>query len=171
MKSIIIYASRYGNTRHIAEAIAKGLQSQGTARLLPMEDVSAATLAGVDLVVIGGPTEGHGMTEPVARFLDRMGAAAFQGRAVAAFDTRYRWPRWLSGAASAAITRRLRRVGARVIAPPESFFVAGMPDAGAHGDPALESGETERAATWAGSLADTAIERMERMGRPLSHAV
>lgn len=154
MNSIVIYATRYGCTRQIAEAIAEELRSHGNVQLLAADDVSTIPLEGIDLVVVGGPTEGHGMTEPVARFLDRVGASALRGKAIAAFDTRYRWPRWLSGSASAAITRRLRRVGARVIEPPESFFVAGGATTPTPTDPMLEPGEREHARAWARALAD-----------------
>lgn len=155
MNSIVIYATRYGSTEQVAEAIADELQLHGTVQLLSVDDVAALPAAGVDLVVVGGPTEGHGMTEPVARFLDRVGASALCGKAIAAFDTRYRWPSWLSGSASAAITRRLRRVGARVVTPPESFFVAGGADHLSSTDPMLETGEIEHARAWADTLADS----------------
>jgi flavodoxin len=159
MNSIIIYASRYGNTKQVADAIAEGLRAQGAVHLLAMDEVTAIPSEGIDLIVIGGPTEVHGMTEPVARFFDRMGVRSFQGRAVAIFDTRYRWPRWLTGSASATMTRRLRRMGARVIALPESFFVVDTANAPTPGDPLLEPGELERATAWAALLADAAHRR------------
>jgi hypothetical protein len=67
--------------------------------------------------------------------------------AAAGFDTRLRWPRWLSGSAATGITQRLGRAGARVIAPAESFIVSTAP--------LLEPGEEERATAWAASLAAT----------------
>ena len=39
MNSIVIYASRYGNTRKIAEAIADALRQRGTAQLFAADDV------------------------------------------------------------------------------------------------------------------------------------
>ena len=146
MMSIIIYASRTGNTRTIAEAIAAGLRSHGPVQLLSADEVPATLPEATDLVVIGGPTEGHGMTEPLARFFDRLAPGALQGTAAAGFDTRLRWPRWLSGSAAAGITHRLGQAGAQVIAPAESFIVSGKP--------LLEPGEVERATAWAASLAD-----------------
>ncbi|HEU5349509.1 MAG TPA: flavodoxin domain-containing protein [Ktedonobacterales bacterium] len=154
MNSMVIYASRYGNTRHVAEAIAEVLGTHGTVLLMAVDDVFALPPAGIDLLVVGCPTEEHGMTEPVAQCFDRIGARAFQGKTIAAFDTRYRWPRWLSGSAGTAITRRLRRARARVIAPPESFFVAGGINPTVSTAPVLESGELDRARIWAGALAD-----------------
>lgn len=150
MKSIVVYASHSGNTRTIAEAIAGELASRGTVQLLAADEAPANVLDGADLLVIGSPTEGHRMIEPVAQLLDRLGAATLRGLAVATFDTRLRWPRWLAGSAGNDLAHRLRDVGARVIAPAESFFVTK--------EPHLEPGEIERAGTWAASLS-AAVEQ------------
>lgn len=146
MKSLVVYASRSGNTRRIAEAIAEALRARGTVDLWSADEAPARPPEAIDLVVIGGPTEAHGMTEPVARLFERLEPRALEGRAAAAFDTRLRWPRWLSGSAADDIARRLREAGARVIAPGESFMVSRKP--------LLEPGEAERATAWAVSLAD-----------------
>jgi flavodoxin len=146
MTSLVIYGSRHGNTRKVAEAIAGELRKHGAVHLVSAEGGPAIPLEQMDLVVIGGPTEAHRMTEPVVRFFDRIGGGALAGKAAAGFDTRLRWPRWLSGSAGTGILERLRRAGARAIAPEESFFVSGKL-------PVLEPGELERAAAWAASLA------------------
>ncbi len=152
MNSIVIYASRYGNTQKIAEAIADGLQSHGPAQLFSVDEAPATLPQGIELVVIGGPTEVHRMTQPVAQFFDRMAPGALRGVAAVAFDTRLRSPRWLSGSAAMGITHKLRQAGARVIAPAESFFVNGTASTSGKEGPELEPGELERAAAWAMSL-------------------
>ena len=156
MNSVVIYASRYGNTRRIAEAIAEGLRSFGTAQLFAAEEAPTSLPPGTDLIVIGGPTEMHKMTEPLAEVLHRIEAETLHGVAAAAFDTHLRWPRWLAGSAGVGAWNKLQRTGARMIAPTESFFV--KKDEGAEkGDaPKLEPGELERAAQWAAALADKA---------------
>ena len=155
MKTIVIYASRYGNTRKVAEAIASALQPRGSTLLLAADDTPGYLPQGTDLVIIGGPTEQHGMTEVIARLFARLGTDALSGVAAAAFDTRLRWPRWLSGSAAAGITHRLRAAGARVIAPEESFFIKGAMGTGGHDTAELDAGELERAAAWAVSLAES----------------
>jgi flavodoxin len=146
MNTVVIYATRTGNTRTIARAIADALQPRGPVRLMAADDVEAGVPEGTDLLVVGGPTEAHGMTEPVAGLFGRLGAGTLNGVAAAAFDTRLRWPRWLSGSAATGIAGRLQRSGARLIAPGESFLVTRAPK--------LLPGEAERAATWANTLAD-----------------
>jgi flavodoxin len=154
VNSIVIYASRYGNTQKIAEVIAGVLHARGAVHLLSTDEAPARLPAGTDLVVIGGPTEVHRMTEPVVRFFERLEPHALQGVAAAGFDTRLRGPRWLSGSAGEGITHKLRRAGAQVIVPEESFFVKKQSNAAQGETPALEPGELERAAAWAAALAD-----------------
>jgi hypothetical protein len=85
----------------------------------------------------------------------RLGPDAVRGLAAAVFDTRLRWPRWLSGSAGAGIEKELEQAGARVIAPVESFFIKGPAGTGGSGTAELEDGELERAQTWAAALAQT----------------
>jgi flavodoxin len=147
MKSVVICASRSGNTRLVAGAIADRLRLRGPVQVMSVDEAPATMPAGTDLVIVGGPTEARGMTEPVTRFLDRLAPGALRGIAAVSFDTRVGWPRWLSGSAAAGITRRLCEAGARVIAPEQSFIVSTRP--------LLQPGELERAEAWAASLADT----------------
>ena len=153
MNSIVIYGSRHGNTHKIAEAIAGELRRHGTAHLFSVDDAPSALPKKTDLIVVGGPTEAHRMTEPMVKYFDQFGNGELKGIAAAAFDTRLRWPRWLSGSAGTGITARLRKAGAQVIAPEGSFVVAGK-------YPVLEPGELERAAAWAASLAEKVEARV-----------
>jgi flavodoxin len=146
MNSVVIYGSRHGNTRKVAEIIGSELHKHGVVQVIPAEKVPAILPEPTDLVVVGGPTEAHRMTGPVAELFDRLGKDALAGKAAAAFDTRLRWPVFLSGSAGAGIMQKLERAGARVIAPEASFFVKGKL-------PALEPGESARAISWAASLA------------------
>lgn len=149
MNALVVYASRYGNTRKVAEAIAGALESRATVTLLPVEEAPAVLPDGTDLLLVGGPTEGHRMTEAVRLFLERLAPHAVGGVPAAAFDTRLHAARWLTGSAAAGIERELRRAGARLAAPAESFFVARDPVL-------LLPGELERAETWAAGLAGPA---------------
>ena len=146
MNSLVIYGSRYGNTRKVAEAIAAELGKHGEVQMVTAEEASTTLAEQTDLVVVGGPTEAHRMTEPIAQLFDRIGEGWLAGKAAAAFDTRVRWPLLLSGSAAAGIVRKLERAGAEVVAPAASFFVGGKPTL-------LEPGELEQAMAWAAALA------------------
>jgi flavodoxin len=153
MNSVVIYASRYGNTKKIAEAIAEGLRSFGTTQLFAAHEAPTRLPEGTDLVVIGGPTEAHGMTEALTEVFNRMAPEALKGVVAATFDTRLRWPRWLAGSAGVGASNKLQQAGARIIAPAESFFVKNAEKGAA---PNLEPGELERATQWAAALAEQA---------------
>jgi flavodoxin len=156
MNSVVIYATRYGNTRTIAEAIADRLRSYGDVQLFAAEEAPTKLPRRTDLLVIGGPTEMHRMTEPLAEVLQRIEPETLHGVAAATFDTRLRWPRWLAGSAGAGAWNELHYAGARMITPAESFFVKNEEGAEKSKGAKLEPGELERATQWAVSLAEKA---------------
>lgn len=158
MSIFVIYGSRYGNTQKVAEAIADALREHGIVRLLPADEAAAIAPRPGDLLVIGCPTEGHTMTPAVRYYLDGMGPDDLRGVTAAAFDTRLGWPRWLSGSAAAAISRRLGQLGAHVIQPAGSFVVTGK-------SPVLVPGELKRASEWATMLVHEAALAHATAGR------
>jgi len=103
--------------------------------------------ADADLVLIGGPTEGHRATPAVLEFIEALPVHALRDRAAAAFDTRVDWPRWLSGSAASDIAKKLTAHGARLIAEPQSFIVSMKP--------ALLPDELDRARAWGATLASS----------------
>jgi flavodoxin len=136
----VVYGSRSGNTRMIAEAIGDSLKQTGEVTVVPVE--TADLQPGTEVLIVGGPTEGHGMTPAVKAFIERL--PKLSGVQVAAFDTRVNWPMWLSGSAAKGIADALSAAGGTLMAPPESFLVTK--------EPKLYEGELERARTWAVAL-------------------
>lgn len=159
MNSIVVYGSRYGNTEKVAYRIAAGLRRLGLVEVLSTEEARLAISQDIDLVVIGGPTEAHRVTEPVVRFFDKLGPEALNGKVVAAFDTRLRGPRWLTGSAAVGIASRFRHAGIEEILATESFIVAGQP-------PELMPGELDRAEAWADRLGSI-VENRSRVAMPV----
>lgn len=169
MRAVVVYESMFGSTRRIAEAIGRGIQDEGGGEVVVVHvgRLEAETVAGANLLVVGGPTHVHGMSRPRTRAaapamaakpgsgLDLDPDAALPGLRewfdqvgrihsdAAAFDTRNRGPRLLTGSAAKTISRRLRRHGCVMVASPESFLVTG---------PHLLPGEEARAAAWGGRL-------------------
>jgi flavodoxin len=144
MKSVVLYASHSGNTERVARRIADALNAHGPVDLVDVGTGLAVIGDDVDFVVVGGPTEGHGMVPEIVAFLDGLAEGALAGRAAATFDTRLNWPRWASGSAAAGIRHRLEQAGARRPIPSESFIVSMKPE--------ISDSELERAATWASTL-------------------
>src|SRR5579863_1385102 len=164
MRTIIVYESMFGSTRHVAEAIGKGLGAEGHVLVV---GVGAApdVLDDFDLVVVGAPTHAWSMSWPSTRrsapvrvakpesdLVLEPGADSAPGvrewlktvqdgrGKAAAFDTRINARVLFTGRASKAVARQLLRHGLSVVVPPESFLV----DKGSH----LLPGELERARRW-----------------------
>ena len=150
MKVTIVYGSRSGNTRQIAEVIAEviaeALKPAAEVELQPVE--SAHFGSDTDLLIVGGPTEGHRLTPAVKEYLDRL--PKLGGLQVAAFDTRVKWPMLLSGSAAHDIAVRLELAGGHLVVKPESFLVTM--------EPKLRPGERERASEWAATIASRVSE-------------
>jgi flavodoxin len=149
MKILIVYASRKGNTRRVAEEIARSVASGGPVELLECSD-APSRLPASDILFIGGPTEGHSASPPMVELLDRLAPESIAGRKTAVFDTRLAWPRILSGSAADAIAQRLGALGAVIVGTPGSFIVTMKPE--------LKDGELERAARWARGIS-AAVEQ------------
>jgi hypothetical protein len=81
----------------------------------------------------------------MSAFLDRIPVGALSHTAVAVFDTRFDRSVWLTGSAAKRIASKLRKTGAHLIAPPESFFVVGT-------EGPLADGELAHAESWSRSL-------------------
>lgn len=169
MKALVVYESMFGNTRHVAEAIADGLRWSIPTETALANDPAALDLGGVELVVVGAPTHAWGLSRKRTRegaamdavkhpdhHLDAEAAEAgvrewlaqLQRRVgcrAAAFDTRLAKPVLLTGSAARSIQRGLQRAGFDTVARPESFLVTGM--AGP-----LAPGEIERAGQWGESI-------------------
>lgn len=152
MNTLVIYDSQYGNTEQIAQTIAQTLSEFGMAHAQSVGKVRADALHDIDLVILGSPTQGWRPTPAMVAFLATMAPDMWYGVDVACFDTRFHWPRLLTGSAAKAMVRQLHKQGALLLAGPQSFFVTGQ--AGP-----LEAGELKRADTWARSLHSRMEER------------
>jgi hypothetical protein len=164
MRVVIGYESMYGNTHHVADAIAAGFDPSDDVTVAPVSAIDAS-VAGAEVLILGVPTHAHGLPRPSSRRAAIDGAhtkyddrsvdpsAADTGARewlvnetspltaqVAAFDTRFRPPAWLVGHPARGISRALVRRGGRPIASPESFYVDKQEQ--------LRSGELDRARQW-----------------------
>lgn len=145
MNTLVVFESRFGNTRHIAELVARRLETYGKVHLTPYTAYTPALLEGVDLLVLGGPTQAHGVTVEMRRFVSDMQPPAKPFKA-ATFDTRVKGPIFLWGSAAREIAIHLERNGFTIVAPPESFLVTLTKE------PVLYAGEEGHAQEWAATL-------------------
>jgi flavodoxin len=153
MTALVLYDSRYGNTEKIAEAIGAGIG--GAAPVQAINQVDAAALPKVDLLVVGCPTHGGRPTESLQAWLGRIPAEKLANVKVAAFDTRLpaadqgfalRALIGIIGFAAPRILKRLKSSGGIAFKEAEGFIVEGK-------EGPLRGGELERASQWGRALA------------------
>ena len=142
MRILIVFGSQFGNTEHVARVIATALEPRHTVHVVAAGDARSLTGDGVDLLIVGAPTQLFGRRLLVRSFLAGLKRHRFTGMPAAAFDTRMGTPTEKNAASSELIADRLLAAGCHLVAPAESFLVAGFTGP-------LVEGEEERARTWA----------------------
>ncbi len=165
---VVVHESMFGNTRRIAEAVARGGRDVGL-------DVQVASVTDLDphdvptdaLLVVAAPTHAFGLSRPNTRAdAVRQGALegaatigmrewlaglpAAEGHLAAVLDTRVRKVRRVRANAARSAAKALHRKGYHLLARPEGFQVEDT--AGP-----LTDGEEERAAGWGRALVRTAL--------------
>jgi flavodoxin len=154
MKTLIVYLSKFGNTRRLAEAVTAVTKQAGEAHLISMDQLAASSFEGVDLVVMATPTHGFAVPQEVRSVLGSLPRGILAGKSVAAFDTTVKpWPLRLMRA-SPKLLRQLRGLGGKPVAPPQTFYVQTRnPQKTSEIDLLLE-GEIDRARQWAGKIVE-----------------
>ena len=146
MYTLVVYDTQFGNTEKIARAIGNGLGDAGLVRIAPVAEAEGIDLTGVDLLVVGGPTQGHRARQSLRDYVEHFSRETLQHLSIAAFDTRLAWPLFLSGSAANTIDHIIQRKRLRLAVPPKSFIVS-------ESEGPLADGELERATEWAKGLA------------------
>ena len=145
MLTVVVYDSKFGNTEKIAKAIARAVGDDGEVRVMDTAQATETLEDWPDLLFVGGPTQKRSMSPGLKAYLDQAIAKGIEKLVATAFDTRYHGSTWINGSAARDAAQRLHSAGARLIAPPESFFIS-------RGGPlerqGLEQGEIERAERW-----------------------
>jgi menaquinone-dependent protoporphyrinogen IX oxidase len=158
MKGLVMYDSAFGNTEQIANAIGSTLGLSDQIEVLHVAAVKMEGLTGLELLIVGSPTQRFKPTEATSDFLKRIPANWLQSTKVAAFDTRLTieeieetriLPFFIRifGYAAQPIANKLKKKGGELVTSPEGFYVQGMKGP-------LVEGELERAAAWARQITE-----------------
>jgi flavorubredoxin len=85
-KAIIVYETRTGTTKALAEVIQEGLQQSGVETILKrINDVDVAELADYDAVLLGAPTYHKDLIPTMKTFLFKLEQAKLKGKTGASF--------------------------------------------------------------------------------------
>ena len=114
MKAIIVYLSTSGNTKAMAEAIAKGIESMNVdVKAISFYDVKSEELNEAEAIAVGSSTFYYKMLPPMEKFINETLAATNpKGKIGAAFGS-YGW----SGEAPIVIAEKMREMGMTVMDP------------------------------------------------------
>jgi flavodoxin I len=152
MSVLIIYASTYGNTKQVAEAIASVCGPD--VHLVSAEDVTGEALRGISVLIVGSPTQGGRPTAAVQKFLMSLSPGSLTNIRVAGFDTRFdekiqgfglRLLMKTIKYAAEKISSTLVSKGGTLASEPAGFIVTRKQGP-------LKSGEIERAKQWASTI-------------------
>lgn len=185
MRAVVVYESLFGNTHAIAEAVADGISDLASVDLLDVDVVTEATFRAADLVVFGGPTHKHGLSDRTSRLQAEEWARAHReslrldrdapgrglrdllveggwdaGALVAVFDTCMGSDPVVTGSAGRTAARLLARHANTAVSEPVSFQVSS--------GNRLLPGELERARVWGAELAAAALRRASDDARELA---
>ena len=119
MEVLIVYGSQFGTTEHLANAMATALSPMHTVYVRHAREADRISGRKIDLLIVGAPTQMHGLRLLVRPFLAGLADHGFRDVAAAAFDTRGAGSVEQTGSAAVAIARRLERAGCRLVRPPE----------------------------------------------------
>ena len=88
-KVIVVYESKYGNTRQVAEAIIEGINEieRIEAVLKEPKRVEPTEVPDYDVILIGSPNHFGGPTRGIKKFIDKLGKLPLKEKMFAVFDT------------------------------------------------------------------------------------
>jgi len=127
VKVIVVYESKYGNTRRVAETIMEGIREvQGAETVLnELKKVDLNKIVEYDVILIGSPNHYGGPTRNVSEFIDKLEKLNLDGKHFAVFDT-YLGKGFFEKAAKKMEKRIKEKVpGLKQIAPRLSIAVQG----------------------------------------------
>jgi len=143
MTVLVVYFSKFGHTRNIAEQIAQTLQAHGPVRAIAADQLNPADFTGLDLLIFGTPTHRMNLPEALRPILASLPRRCLRGVDFATFDTSYKMSAWLQPfTASKKLSSKLRKLGGKRLVPPQTFHVVER-------EGPLYDGELERAREWA----------------------
>jgi len=127
VKAIIVYGSKWGNTKQAAEAIVEGMkQVEGVDTVISeLKEVDPIRIPGYDAILIGSPNHFGGPIKSVKKFIDELGKLDMKGKQFSVFDT------YLSKDFEKAVKKMQKQINEKapelkLIAPGLSIEVQGM---------------------------------------------
>jgi len=89
VKVFVVYDTKYGNTKLVAEKIMEGIGEveEMETSITDVEEVDPENLANFDVILIGSPNHMGGPVRGVNKFIDKLGKVDLKAKWIAVFDT------------------------------------------------------------------------------------
>jgi MFS family permease len=143
-EAIVVYDTKFGNTKKVAEDIALGFEDEGVkVRIKDVKKTRKNEIPKFDLMVLGAPTHINDAKKDTKKFLKRLKSTNLSSVKFAAFDTRITNAR---KGASMKIESILTELGASKLQDGLTVWVSGMRGP-------LEEGSEEKSKTFGSELA------------------
>ncbi|MHA1754087.1 MAG: flavodoxin family protein [Candidatus Odinarchaeia archaeon] len=136
MKGIIVYESKYGNTRQVAEKIIEGFKKvkQIEVDLKTPKEIKPEDLEGYDFVLFGSPNHMGRATRGIRKFIQKAGKLETGVFKTALFDTYMSKRDYLKAVKSMEKTITEKTKNFKIIAPGLSIKVEGLKGPVAEGE-------------------------------------
>lgn len=110
-KVIVVYESKYGNTKLVGEKIIEGMNEVGgiEAVLSEPKEVDLNKIVEYDAILIGSPNHFGGPTRGIKKFIDKLGKLPLEGKMFAVFDT------YIGGDFEKAVKKMEKRINEKVL--------------------------------------------------------
>jgi flavodoxin len=162
MKALILFRSHYGNTKQIAEGIAKELGAQGIETIIQDLRWKLPDLSDVDFILMGSPTRMARVNRKALRALKRLRKKGYTEKPIAIFDTYGPIPtkpeelekgkKWLYPGAAGIMQNAAKTLGLNVYSETLRCEVKGMKGP-------LADNELEKAASFAKAFLSAARKK------------
>jgi flavodoxin len=89
VKVFVVYDTKYGNTKLVAEKIVEGMQEveEIETAVSDVEKVDIKRIANYDAILIGSPNHWGGPVRGIKKLIDKLGKLDLKAKWVAVFDT------------------------------------------------------------------------------------
>jgi flavorubredoxin len=110
VKVFVVYDTKYGNTKLVAEKIVEGLREvEGIETAISdVEEVDLERVVDCDAILIGAPNHMGRPSRTISKFIDKLGKLDLKARRVAVFDT------YLGGDFEKAVKKMEGRISEKV---------------------------------------------------------
>jgi flavorubredoxin len=120
VKVFVVYDTKYGNTKLVAEKIVEGMREvEGIETAISdVEEVDLERVADYDAILIGSPNHWGGPVRGIKKLIDKLGKLDLKARWVAVFDT------YIKGDFEKAVKKMEKRINEKV--PRLKLIVPGL---------------------------------------------